>query len=117
MEISVLQSLIDRTSNEIENKTGYLRFLKECGEYDDKSNDVRYVQRTIAKLVKIQKALKKEIADGLSKRRLTFAQAKEHKRIERIQSKCQHEYVDKSEWCDHPSKFECNKCEHVKWVY
>lgn len=62
MEISVLQSLIDRTSIEIESNEAFINFLRNAGDYDD---SIRKRKRTIAKLVKIQKALKKEIASKI----------------------------------------------------
>jgi hypothetical protein len=87
MEISVLQSLIDRTSNQIENREGYLRFLKDCGEYDDKLSDVAYAKRDIAKLTKIQKALKKEIAGKLEVQRFMLdykKQAAERRAVSKL---------------------------------
>jgi hypothetical protein len=87
MEISVLQSLIDRTSNQIENREGYLRFLKDCGEYDDKLSDVAYAKRDIAKLTKIQKALKKEIAVKLEVQRFMLdykKQAAERRAVSKL---------------------------------
>jgi hypothetical protein len=71
MEISVLQSLIDRTSREIYAYEEVMRF--DLYNYnwpkEDRMKSVQSFKRKIAKLVKIQKALKKEIAGKLEVQR------------------------------------------------
>jgi hypothetical protein len=76
MEISVLQSLIDRTSNEIRGFELAIEFEKNSrkGIYSDFELEQSYYtekwcKARIPKLVKIQKALKKEIATKIKLQR------------------------------------------------
>jgi hypothetical protein len=63
MEISVLQSLIDRTSNDI----AMYEYAINIAYPDD--GVIKDYKIRIAKLVKIQKALKKEIACEIERKR------------------------------------------------
>lgn len=75
MEISVLQSLIDRTSNQIAEYEGCYEFEKNLQKYNHLSDfemeqskyAAQYFKSRIPRLVKIQKVLKKEIANELKK--------------------------------------------------
>lgn len=75
MEISVLQSLIDRTSNEIAEYEASIYFAKASlkswakDEFQKEQDKfvIQYYSSRLPKLVKIQKALKKEIARQIGK--------------------------------------------------
>lgn len=66
MEISVLQSLIDSTSNEIRYLEDVVQYRVYIGFTPDKKDRAK-MNKTISKLAKIQKALKKEIAKEIKK--------------------------------------------------
>ena len=75
MEISVLQSLIDRTSNQIagyEACISFERMHQKIGdippwELDQSNFTISFYKQRLPKLRKIQKALKKEIAKSIEK--------------------------------------------------
>jgi hypothetical protein len=75
MEISVLQSLIDRTSNQIAEYEAAIKYEKEqlagwCDmDYErvQRKYTIHYYNQKLPKLRKIQKALKKEVAQELAK--------------------------------------------------
>lgn len=67
MEIPILQSLIDRTSNVIAEYEQNIQFFEQPHFYSDFEQEqadasLKYFKARLPKLVKIQKALKKEIA-------------------------------------------------------
>lgn len=64
MNISTLQSLIYRTSNEISKFERYIDAL-----YPDEPRQIAYYKKQLIKLRKIQKELKKEIAHQVSVQR------------------------------------------------
>jgi hypothetical protein len=86
MEISVLQSLIDRTSDQITALEGVVSYRFYLG-YEPTANDVKGMKRQIAKLTKIQKALKKEIAGKLEVQRFMLdykKQAAERRAVSKL---------------------------------
>ena len=78
MEISVLQSLIDRTSNQIAEYETQITFEKDFQKslessswaFDESLRTLKSYKQRLPKLVKIQKALKKEIANKVALKRI-----------------------------------------------
>jgi hypothetical protein len=89
MEITVLQSLIDRVSNEISGHELSIQYDKQAlssggvppWERDQLLYSISWNQRRLPKLRKIQKALKKEILHNIKCARLFREYAKTFKGV------------------------------------
>jgi hydrogenase maturation factor HypF (carbamoyltransferase family) len=83
MEISVLQSLIDRTSNQIAELEGCVATEKDAlrfaigYERENHKYALEYYKRRLPKLREIQKVLKKEIANKIKFQRFRLKYSKE----------------------------------------